>query len=66
MSLSKEKLLFELEFLRRHYDRLGELMGVKDKGPFPYKDTIKYKHEHIGKVKFIDYLELRIKDGDFD
>lgn len=59
--LDKIKLIEELEFLRRHYDRLAELMGVND----PHPQNI-YQHEHMGKVKFIDYLILRIRDEDFD
>ena len=58
--INKEKLLTELEFLRKHYDRLAELMGVQC---IEYNE---YKKEHQGKVKFIDYLILRIKDKDFD
>jgi len=57
--IDKNKLLIELNFLRKHYDRLGELMGV-------YGGQDKYKAEHRGRVKFIDYLVLRIKDKDFD
>jgi len=56
--IDKKLLLEELSFLRRHYDRLAELMGVEE------KDL--YRIQHQGKVKFIDYLILRIKDKDFD
>ena len=58
--IDKNLLLTELDFLRKHYDRLAELMGVKGT---KWDD---YRIEHQGKVKFIDYLILRIKDKDFD
>ena len=61
MHLNKEKLLTELEFLRRHYDRLAELMGVINT-----ERSYEHKLQHKGKVKFIDYLVLRIKDKDFE